>query len=468
MRLLSRRALLSTTVPLVRAAARKPNLVFLYSDDQGAWTLGRSNRQARTPHVDGLCRDGVSFANSFVTTPVCSPSRASLMTSRYALEVGIEDYLAPQEDAAIGLSHRFPVWPKALREAGYRTGLVGKWHLGYRPEFHPTRYGFEYFAGFVGGGSGPMDPSLEVDGVTRQFQGSTPDIFTDHALAFIRAHRREPFALYLHYREPHASNAPGGGTRRTWLPLPDEDWAPFEKLDPVVPNPDFDNLDVPQVKRMMREYLASCACLDRNVGRVLAELSGLGLAEDTIVVFTSDNGMNMGHNGIWHKGNGRWILKGNQGNRPNLYDNSLRVPAVIRFPGRARAGITVNRTITNLDWFPTLLSLTGTPMPKEAQIRGRDLTPLLSGRAMQWDDELYAEYNMRHSAKADLRAWRTAEWKMVRDLRNPGRDELYHLQLDPAETRNLIHSTDSAVQRARAELERKLAVKIKQLDGARG
>jgi uncharacterized sulfatase len=384
MALVSRRALLASAAPLMRAAARRPNLLFLYSDDQGAWTLGRSgNRQARTPHIDSLCRDGVYFANSFVTTPVSSPARATLMTGRYALETGIEDYLAPDKDAARGLDHRFAVWPKILREAGYRTGLVGKWHLGFKPEFHPTRYGFEYFAGFIGGGLGPMDPELEVEGVRKQFRGSTPDIFTGHALEFLRRHRTEPFALCLHYREPHASNAPGAGANRTWLPIPDSDWAPFRQLDPDIPNPGFDKLDVPQVKRMMREYLASVACLDRNVGRVLRSLDELGVARDTIVLFTADNGMNMGHNGIWHKGNGRWLLTDKRSDRPNLYDNSLRVPAVVRFPARARAGLAVTRTITNLDWFPTLLSLTGAAKPVDAVLRGRDLSPLMEGRRVK-------------------------------------------------------------------------------------
>ncbi|MEZ5398409.1 MAG: sulfatase-like hydrolase/transferase [Bryobacteraceae bacterium] len=468
----TRRALLATAASAAARSSRgapagvkKPNIVFLYSDDQAAWTLGHSgNRESHTPHLDRLCRDGAYFTNSFVTTPVCSPARASLMTSRYSLETGIEDYLSPTEDADRGLSHDFPVWPAALRAAGYRTGLVGKWHLGYKPEFHPTRYGFEYFAGFVGGGSGPMDPELEVDGRVRQFRGSTPDIFTDHAVEFMRRRRGEPFLLCCHYREPHASNAPGAGAARTWLPIPDGDWARFRELDPAIPNPNFDGLDTPEVKRMMREYLASVACLDRNVGRVLACLDELGAARDTVVVFTADNGMNMGHNGIWHKGNGRYILKNNRGERPNLFDNSLRAPAIVRYPAGVRAGTRIGETVTNLDWFPTLLSLAGGPLPSGV-IRGRDMTPLLMRRRVRWDNELYCEYNQRHNAQADLRSWRTREWKLVRDLRNRNRDELYDLARDPAEASNLIHSTDPAAVSARVRLGRKLEDQAKALYG---
>jgi len=462
---LSRRQFLTATgAPFVRQPERRPNIVFLYSDDQGAWAAGRAgNRDAFTPHLDRLAREGAWFENSFVTTPVCSPSRASLMTGRYALEVGIPDYLSPEANANDGLDRRFPTWPAALRQAGYRTGLVGKWHLGYRPEFHPTNYGFEYFAGLPGGGSSPMNPRIEVEGVMKQYDGPAPDVFTDLGLDFIHRHRGEPFLLCLHYREPHASNAPDAGPKRTWLPVPEEDWARFRDLDPAIPNPRYDNLDVGEVKRMMREYLASVAALDRNAGRVVARLGELGLSRDTIVVFTSDNGMNMGHNGIWHKGNGRWILTNKRGDRPNLYDRSLRVPAILRFPARVKGGTVVRRTISNLDWFPTLLSLTGTPMPSGAVVRGRDLTPLVTGRRAAWDDVLYAEYDLRMEGNPRLRAWRTPEWKLVRDIGRSGFNELYQLSRDPDESRNLIHSTDPLTVKVRQRLDRQLTAKMKEL-----
>ncbi|HTM50326.1 MAG TPA: sulfatase-like hydrolase/transferase [Bryobacteraceae bacterium] len=438
---------------LAGPAVRRPNIVFLYSDDQAAWSLRHAgNPQAYTPNIDRICREGAYFTNSFVTTPVCSPARASLMTSRYALEVGFEDYLSPDQDAAKGLDPAIPNWPSALKAAGYRTGLVGKWHLGYQPRFHPTRLGFEYFAGFLGGGSGPMDPTLEVEGQTREMRGSTPDIFTAFGLDFIRRHRAGPFLLSIHYREPHASNAPNlTGSARTWLPLPGEDWGRFKDLEPKIPNPDYPDLDTGQVRRMMREYLASVGCLDRNVGRVLALLDELGLARDTVVVFTADNGMNMGHHGIWHKGNGRWILRGNKGERPNLYDQSLRVPAAVRWPGHIRPGTAIHQTITNLDWFPTLLGVAGVPVPKESAIRGRDLGPLMAGTRPPWRNDLYVEYNLRNGARADLRAWRTKDWKLIRDLRNGGRDELYHLARDPGETTNLIDSKDPEPRRVKEQ-----------------
>lgn len=458
---LDRRSFLAAALggaPAVRAATRQPNIVFLYTDDQGSWTLGHGgNSQARTPHIDRMCREGAYFANSFVTTPVCSPSRASLMTSRYALEVGIEDHLAfTGPDAELGLDTKYPTWPQALRQAGYRTGLVGKWHLGSRPQFHPTRHGYEYAAFFQTGATGPMDPELEMEGVLKQFHGSTPDILTNIGLDFIRRHRDDPFALSLHYRAPHASNTPGttsGG--RTWLPVPAEDLSPFQNIEPRIPNPDYPRLDIAEVKRMTREYLASVHSVDRNVGRVFATLEELGLARNTIVVFTSDNGMNMGHNGIWHKGNGRWILTDNKGERPNMYDRSLRVPAAIRYPERIRPR-TVRETVSNLDWFPTLLSLAGVPRPDGATLRGRDLTPLLNGRRVAWNNDLYTEYNLHSGTRAKMRAWRTPDWKLIRHLNVNGKDELYHLATDPEESRNRIEEQTPAVRAALNELTRKL------------
>jgi choline-sulfatase len=206
---------------------------------------------------------------------------------------------------------------------------------------------------------------------------------------------------------------------------------------------------------MTREYLASVHSVDRNVARVLAGLGNLDLAHDTIVVFTSDNSMNMGHNGIWHKGNGRWILTDNKGDRPNLYDRSLRVPAAIRYLGRIKPG-TIHETVSNLDWFPTLLSLAGIPRSDSVPIRGRDLTPLLARRPVAWNNDLYAEHRMHTGPKADMRAWRTPEWKLIRRRGGTGTDELYNLKLDPEDSTNRIDTDEPSARRALRDLSRKL------------
>jgi uncharacterized sulfatase len=409
---------------------------------------------AKTPNMDRLVREGAYLVNAFTVTPVCSPSRAALMTSRYGTELEITDWINPNNEPDIGLDPKTVTWPEVLKASGYTTGLVGKWHLGVPEQFHPTRTGFDYFMGFLAGGTTPKDPVLEIDGASRKFEGFTTDILTDHALKFLEENRAGPFVLCVHYRAPHAP----------WLPVPDEDWKPFADLDPKIPNPDYPQLDVPRVKRVTREYLASVHGVDRNLGRILAALDDGKLTERTIVIFTSDHGYNMGHNGIWHKGNGHWILTEPtvatenipENQRPNMYDNSLRVPAIVRWPGTVKPGTIVEHTVTNLDWYPTLVAIGQADLPEGETIRGRNIVPLLKGESVDWDDDLYAEYSTHHQSRTHMRAYRTPRWKLVRDFLNPERDELYDLQKDPAERVNLIDAESVEIQRAVALLHEKI------------
>ncbi|MEZ6067459.1 MAG: sulfatase-like hydrolase/transferase [Planctomycetaceae bacterium] len=279
----------------------RPNILFLLTDDQAPWALGLAGHpHAVTPQLDRLFQSGAYLPNSFTVTPVCSPSRASLMTSRYGSELGITDWIHPKNEPDLGLDPATPVWPILLQAAGYQTALFGKWHLGTQDRFHPTEFGFDEFLGMREGGASPRNPTLEVNGQMQKVHGFPPDIFTDEAIRWLRLRdpKASPFCLCVHYREPHAA----------WLPVRDEDWEPFASLDPQVPNPDVPNLDVERVKKMTREYLASLHSVDRNVGNILDELERLDLADNTIVIYTSDHGYNMGHNGIWHKGNGHWVV----------------------------------------------------------------------------------------------------------------------------------------------------------------
>ena len=162
------------------AEARKPNILFIFTDDQAPWALGASgNPLAKTPHMDRIAREGAYLPNAYTVTPVCSPSRAALMTSRYGTEVGITDWIHPRREAKLGLDPKFPVWPRELKKAGYRTALVGKWHLGRQDNQHPTRYGFDHFMGHRQGGWSPVNPTLEKDGTNRKFEGLTADVLAD-------------------------------------------------------------------------------------------------------------------------------------------------------------------------------------------------------------------------------------------------------------------------------------------------
>lgn len=441
-------------------AAQRPNIVFVLTDDQAAWTLeSLGNSQSHTPNLDRFFGQSCVLQNCFVTTPVCSPSRASLFTSRYGTELGITDWINPKEEPEVGLNPDFASWPSSLRASGYETCLVGKWHLGTAPRFHPKYHGFSSFRGFLAGGAGLENPVLMIDDATREFQGLTDDVLTTLALEYLQQdHRAEPFLLCVHYRAPHAP----------WTPVREEDSAPFKGMDPIIPNPLFPGLDTEKVKGKTLEYLANVTGVDRNIGQILSVLDQQGLARNTVVVFTSDNGYNLGHNGIWHKGNGHWITleaRGHEGEvrfqRPNMYDHSLRVPSAIRLPSQAPEGKTISQTIDSLDWFPTLLDIAGVPNPATAVVRGRSFLPLLRGEDVEWDNDLYAEYSQHHYTSADLRMYRTPEWKLIRDFRNPGKDELYHLTADPAESNNRIG--EPSCETIKGELNRKLLGKLMEL-----
>ena len=445
------------------ADAVRPNILFIVTDDQAEWAMSCSGHpEAKTPNMDRIAREGVRLTNCFTPTPVCSPSRVAILTSRYGTEVGILDWLNPNKEPERGLDPKTPAWPKLLAEAGYRTGLIGKWHLGLKDEFHPSVFGYQHFMGFRGGGNSPRNPDLEIDGKVAKVDGFIVDLVTDDALKFLQREPSRPFALSLHFREPHAPYAP----------VPESEQRTFAGLDPKVPNPDFPKLDTARVKKLTREYLASVAAVDRNVGRVLDELDRLKLADNTLVIFTSDHGYNIGHHGILHKGNAAWILTENPpgtknvpaGQRPNMFDTSLRVPALIRWPKSIPAGKVVGRTVTHLDWFPTLLEATGVALPAGATIRGRSVLNLLRGEGtFDRSDDLYTEFSVQHAMRADMRSYRTSEWKLKRDFLNADRDELYDLRNDPGETTNLATSDRPEAQAALAKLSKLIRQRMTEL-----
>lgn len=450
-------AILIVGSPLL--AAQRPNIIMIVADDHAPWAFGAAGHpDARTPNMDRLSREGARLTNCFVATPVCSASRAALMTSRYPTETGITDYLSPERMPDLGLDPALPVWPRLLSAAGYRTALIGKWHLGETDRYHPTKFGYDLFTGFRHGGMTSQNPLVEIDGTEQRVAGWTPDILTDHTIRFIEENRNgKPFCLSLHFWAPHA-NAHKIDNDRTWLPLSEADFGPFRDLDPQVPQPDFPELDIPRVKRMTREYLGSIASVDRNIGRVLQALDDRKLAENTVVIYTSDHGYNLGHHGIWHKGNGRWILKNNRGARPNLWDHSLRTPTIIRWPGQIPPGTVIDRCVTFLDWFPTILEMANIPRPEDITLRGRSFLPLLKGEETNWDDEIFVQYRMWdwNQNAADLRAYRTPRWKLVRDFHNAGQDELYYLANDPKELNNLTDSVDPQVMAVKSKLDQRL------------
>jgi len=452
-----------------------PNIVFIYTDDQAPWAIEGKSPNAVTPNLQRLAEQGMSFPNAYTTTPVCSPSRAGLLTSRYGFELGIDDWINDNlksktltgHQLDLGLSAELDSWPKKLQENGYYNGLIGKWHLGRQPEHHPQNFGYNEFTGFLGGGTSPTDPQLLVNGAQKKETGLTVDILTDHAMDFLSRNRHKKFALSLHYRAPHYPFAP----------VSESD------LDAISDNvhlihPDYPDLNTARAKKLLRGYLASVKGVDRNVGRLLDHLDELGLSENTVVIFTSDHGYVIGQNGIWHKGNGFWLLntppKGTEnipkGQRPNLYDSVLKVPLIVRWPGKVPAGTENTSTVSNLDFFPTLMDITKSAMHNENIIRGQSIIKALIDESIVVSTDYFAAYSTLHQSITGMRMFSNGRYKLVRDFMNKGRDEFYHLIGDPLETYNLLETEltdaekmtlkrlDDTIKKKMAELEDPLLI----------
>lgn len=434
------------------------NLIFIMTDDQGAWTIGAyGNEDAVTPNIDRLAATGARFTNAFSASPVCAPSRVSFLTGLYPTQAGFPFVEDRTRDGlpAQGLPRGVPTWPRELKKHGYKTGLIGKWHLGRTVQSHPRHYGIDYFFGFHRGGNYPMNPWLFREGQAQgeQFKGSLPDILTDDAIRFVERHRDEPFALMLHYRAPHL---PFG-------PVPKQDTAPYRDLDPALTPlqrsreadftyivrratswPEAREMHDSYVKRRLLAYYASVHSVDRNVGRLLDRLGTLGLAERTIIIFTSDQGYLLGHRGLEGKGVAAPIRGSSYRARsrsPNLWDLATRIPYLVVWPGVVRPGTVIDELVSNVDVPVSILDMLGVPVPPEWPANGRDMTPLLKGEETSWPNVVYGALDVVKS-NADgefVRMIRTERWKLVKAYFAPGRaaGQLYDLENDPDELRNL-------------------------------
>lgn len=433
------------------AQENSPNIIFIVTDDQGPWTLSAQDYpNTYTPRIDRLAEEGAILENAYVQSAVCSPARASLISGRYCSETKVLDWIRP--DSKKGLDTSLVTWPEILSNEGYQTTLVGKWHLGDEKHYLPTQRGYDRFTGFPHGGMKSKSPRVFVEGQWKMFKGEyTPDVLTDFAKDYIREFRDQPFAISLHYWAPHANTDFPEGFQppyddRSWLPLQEDDLRHWRDMDLKLPNPNFPNLDVELVTRMMREYYGAIYSVDRNIGRLVDLLDKLNLAQNAIVIFTSDHGYMMGHHGLWHKGNGRWITTDRndpfglyENGRPNLYAYSLKVPRVIRWPEVIKPGTVIEETVEFIDWFPTILAIAQVKKPEDLNLRGNNFLPLLKGKNIAWDNSVYAECK-------SLRTYRTEEWKLVRHFENPEKDELYHIARDPEKNINMIHDSRKKIK----------------------
>jgi uncharacterized sulfatase len=365
-----------------------------------------------------------------------------VMTGCYNHQVGVQDWIGVREP--VGLPINVPILVEELKRAGYRTGLVGKWHLGHtKADFYPTSRGFDYFAGGLTGSAKMMDPTLLENGMTRQYKGGLTDVLADYALSFLRTYNEQPFALFFHPFRPHAP----------YVPVPEQDWEPYQGKKLTVP--EVEGVPEERIREITEKYYASISSVDRNLGRILKELERLGVLDNTIIIFTGDNGYNIGHHGMWHKGNGSLLATGET--RPNIFDTSAMVPLIIRYPGLIRPGGVCDELVSSLDYFPTLLELAGLKRRPGVLLEGLSMMPLLRGEKTVWRDELFLIYNQhQYQPHAQMRMIRTREWKLIHHYEPGTGHELYDLKKDPGETANLYN--EPGVGGIQNELQRKLVL----------
>ncbi len=450
----------SATVRLADAADDRPNFVFIYTDDQRWDALSVVQREQgdaarfpwfQTPHLDRLASEGVRFRNAFVVSSLCSPSRAAFLTGRYNHANGVANNRTPFPTGAA-------TWASLLTSSGYRTGYVGKFHMG---GMKGQRPGFEYSASFVGQGR-YTDCPFEVNGASQPTTGWVDDVSTDFAIEFLNASRDKPFALVVGYKSAHGPFQPpqrlaekyAGQTAR---PTPNTGLKAIYsgKLAARQPKGQPGKQQKPKQAgakagdgaNRNRGYFGCLAAVDENVGRLLATLDGLKLAENTVVIFTSDNGYYLGEHGL--------------GDKRTAYDESLRIPLLVRWPklGERARGKLVDQMALNIDLAPTLLDLAGVPVPAEMQ--GRSWRPLLEGAqlagnnsaAKNWRTAFFYEYfyESNYEQIPTVLAVRTERAKLIK---YPGHDdwtELFDLAADPYETKDL--ATDPAAKDLLAALE---------------
>lgn len=451
-------------------AELRPNVIVIVVDDLRWDEFGAAGHPyLETPNIDRLASEGALFTNSFHAVPLCSPNRASILTGQYPSRHGIIDNVARNR-----ASHRLETFPRALRERGYETGFIGKWHMGNDPTPRP---GFGYWVGLPGQGR-TVDPLLYEDGRLHEVSGYVTDIFTDRAVAFIERPRDGPFLLYLAHKaiHPDARQLDDGSVDlnypRGYIPAPRHLGSYEEHVFPrrpnVVTSPD-ELTEKPALRRALA-YRASAditrefggildpgtseetirrraemlLAVDEGLGRLMDALERQGLLDATAILLTSDNGFFYGEHGLSLE-------------RRLPYEESIRNPLLLRYPPRVPAGARVTGLVLSVDIAPTVLELTGTPIG--SHIQGRSFVPLLHDDADDWRESMLVEFYtyenpMPWLMDMDYRTVRTLRHKYIHWMQHPELDELYDLEDDPYERRNLID--EPSVARVRRELRAEL------------
>ena len=446
------------------ASGSRPNIVVVLVDDLRWDDIAIAGHPfVKTPHIDRLALEGIRFRNAFATTPLCSPSRASFLTGLYPHAHGIIDNT--DRSAA---SHQLSTFPRQLQRAGYETAFLGKWHMGNDDSPRP---GFDYWVSMKGQGEA-MDPYLNEAGVFKKVPGYITDLLTDRVVAFIDRPRTRPFLIYLAHKALHPNllqrddgsvGAIGGGG---FIPAPRHRQLyagasisrspsalqppagkpalqrPIANLPPLGPGTGTSDKSILDRLRML-------AAVDESLDRIRTALDRTGQLDNTVIVFTSDHGYFYGEYGLDEE-------------RRLAYEPTIRIPLIIRYPKRARAGSPADQIALSIDLAPTLLELAG--VEPSRPMHGRSLAPILSGRAAGWRTSFLIEYFtdtvFPRILNMGYQAVRTERYKYIHYTELSGMDELYDLRSDPYEMNNVIGTP--AARSVLLQMQQELSLRLHQ------
>jgi arylsulfatase A-like enzyme len=400
--------------PAIAADAKKPNIVVLLADDLGYGDLGiHGGKDIPTPNLDALAKAGVRATSGYVSGPYCSPTRAGFLTGRYQQRFGHEfNPGGATKENQIGLSVEETTLPARLKDAGYATALVGKWHLGNAPQFHPQKRGFDEFFGFLGGahgyfpGGNPNDP-IQRNGEPVDEQEYLTDAFAREASAFITRKKAEPFFLYLAFNAVHNPQHAKPEHLERFKHIADE---------------------------RRRTYAGMLTALDDAVGKVVATLKDNGLEDNTLVFFFSDNG------GPAVNGSTNTPLNGQ---KATTWEGGIRVPFFVKWPAKIKAGGVYDQPVIQLDILPTALAAAGAPATSKKPLDGVNLLPYLTGEKTSAPHEnLYWRFGQQI-------ALRQGDWKLLK-VAGDKQPRLYNLKDDIGETKDLASAQPEKLQKLQA------------------
>lgn len=436
--------------PILSAGNDKPNIVFIMADDMGWADLpAYGNQYNEAPRLSTMAEEGIKFTNAYAACPVCSPTRASIQSGQYPTRVGIIDFIPghwrPYESVVVpqNRTQHLPLDIKtmgeAMQSAGYKTGYFGKWHLGFWDEHHPLKRGYDVAYEYKGGGF--FDPKFKPDYKVEDPEQPLADVLTDMSVDFIKDHKTEPFFLFLSHYDVHVQLDGEQSVIDKYKRKP--------KMAGYPSNP---------------VYATMVEAIDDSVGRVLDTLEELGLEENTLVIFFSDNGGLVSrfdeiplidrskldqfkNTPLAYVASSNFPLRAEKG---TVYEGGIREPLIVKWPAKIKAGQVSDALITSVDFYPTFVALGGGKLPDDQVLDGKNIKAELLGKTPDPDRALFWHYPVYHH-DVPKSVIRKGKWKLVENLVD-GSVELFDLEISITETENLAKSHPKVVKKLMAEL----------------